>query len=275
MGYDNETANSKTTSVRESDLDAAAAVASHVAARIFNRVALPRHLSEAVKDLIEARAERERELPGPANFDMTAREGKEKREKDAEDHTQAQLGWIQQERQREQEEWARTSHSFGTTTMTGAEWKLLSEDLKEGALRQWLIARLMKDGKTEAQAERKADQIADIAAIMAKPESQRTPAEHAKMKKAEQDPEFQRIMPELAEQRRSSKTGLEARGTLNGDQAASTTEGADLFASAPDLTRHHRAALAAEKPLDLPREVAARPLSREAAPVLAAAGLDL
>jgi phage terminase small subunit len=275
VSYDNES-ETETTSRRESDLDAAASVASYVAARIFNRVALPPQLSEAMKDLIEARAERELALPGPANFDMTARDAKEKREKEADDHTQDQLGWIQQEQQREREEWARTSHSFGTTKMTGAEWKLLSEDLKDGALRQWLIARLMKDGKTEAQAERKADEIADIATIMAKPESQRTPAEHAKMHKAEQDPEFQRIMPELAEQRRGHTAGLDSRGIMNGDQTASTTQGADLFASAPDLTSHHRAALAAEKPLDLPREAAAPLLSREAAPIPAAsAGLDL
>lgn len=266
----------RTLTSRDSDIDAAG-IASYVAALAFSRIALPPQLSDAVRRSIEALAERERELSGPANADLAVRDAKEKREKDADDHKEQQVGWIQHEQQREREQWARSSHSFGATTMTGAEWKLLSDELKgDGALRQWLVARLMKDGRTEEEAKQKAGEIADIAAIMATPESQRTPAEQAKMKKAEQDPEFQRVLPELAEFQRTGGAALSQRQSLDTDQIASTQARSEIFASAPDLKTHHRAALAAAEPLDVTRPAVAATAPDRPAPMPAAsAGLDL
>lgn len=272
MGQDSDTTSNSTEAEPPVDVSAA------IAAQVFGDVPLVG--PDWLRSSIAMQANFAQLLPGAAALSAAELNGSrtraEREEDEAKSKSERMMNAVE-EVARQREEWARTSHSFGTTTMTGAEWKLLSADLKDGgALHQWLIARLMKDGKTEAQAEHKADEIADVTAIMAKPKLQRTPAEEAKMKKAEKDPEFQRIMPELAEQRRGNKAGIEVRGALNGDQATSTTEGADLFASAPDLTRHHRAALVAEKPLDLPRGAGTHLLSREPAPVPAAsAGLDL
>lgn len=232
----------------------------YTASKIFNAVALPDDMPDFLKEAIDAKAEQAKISAQEAGFiaaDMgRVFDGKtlQERERDKDEENRLYVASVvqdvEQRLEREREEWAQQKHSFAGVDLSGEEYGAIGADLKrDSALRQWLIERLMKDGKTRSEAENKADIIADANTIMAKPESQRTDEEREKVKRAEQDPEIRKVMPELAEQHRQMNAGMEQKRSLNAGQTASVETGSDLFASAPALTTHYGVALAATEPL--------------------------
>lgn len=238
----------------------------YTAARIFNAVALPDDMPDYLKDAIEAKAEQARISAQEAGFVApdTNRliDGKtlQERERDKDEENRlyvvSVVQEVEQRLEREREEWAQQKHIFAGINMFGEEYGAIGADLKrDSVLRQWLIERLMKDGKTRSEAENKADIIADATTIMAKPESQRTDAEREKVRRAEQDPEIRKVMPELAEQHRQINAGMEQKQSLNAGQNSSVETGSDLFASAPALTNHYGVALAATEPLQAVQKI--------------------
>ncbi|MEJ7928294.1 hypothetical protein WG908_16220 [Sphingobium sp. AN641] len=260
--------------IKNSERDFDTAV--YTAARIFNAMALPYDMPDFLKEAIDARAEQAKISAQEAGFiaaDMgRAFDGKtmQERERDKDEENRlyvvSVVQEIEQRLEREREEWAQQKHSFAGVNMSGEEYGAIGADLKrDSALRQWLIERLMKDGKTRSEAENKADVIADATTIMAKPESQRTDEEREKVKRAEQDPEIRKIMPKLAEQHRQMNSGMDQNQSLNSGQKISVETGSDLFASAPALSDHYGVALAATQPLQ-PAQKITRPTPTTPAP---------
>lgn len=138
-------------------------------------------------------------------------------------------------------------------TMTGTQWQSLSNDLKEdGALRDWLVEQMMRDGKTREEAERKTDEMADVYGAMAKPPSQRSNEEREAIKRAESDPEFRRYTKMAVDRKQELSAAADQRQSADADRAASVDDGSDLVASAPDLSAHHRVAVAATPPVASP-----------------------
>ncbi|UDF05349.1 hypothetical protein [Asticcacaulis sp. AND118] len=155
----------------------------------------------------------------------------------------------------EQAEWSRTKHEYFGVALTGAEWGELGMRLQtDKRMQDWLVNRLMKDGDSREEAVRKAKELADLATILSKPENQRTKEEQAKVDAALKDPQFNKIMPELNEQRIAGNQKLDAEKPLHMEQTQSVGDGAEIFASAPNMTAHHAKANAATVPLDNPEK---------------------
>ena len=65
------------------------------------------------------------------------------------------LGEREQERQREREEWSRSTHSYAGMEMTGAEWGEFADKLKgDTPLRKWLLEKLKKERQIRHQGKR-------------------------------------------------------------------------------------------------------------------------
>jgi hypothetical protein len=189
----------------------------------------------------------------------------------------------QEREEQEREEWAQSESSFAGVEMTGEEWGQLAKDIApNGKLHQSLIDYYMKKGKTQAQAEQKASDDEAIYNIQAKPPSQRTDEEKHKIGQANADPEFRAATSFLNNERMQGVTpvnSLEQTSTsakfdvsvsmgadaFDGDSIAIPqlkasdisaplrSSGSNDFPSAPDLTEHHQAAVAATVPLDRPK----------------------
>ncbi|MEA3014306.1 MAG: hypothetical protein QOD42_2851 [Sphingomonadales bacterium] len=177
--------------------------------------------------------------------------------------------------ERQREEWARASHSFGATTMTGQQWNTLSAELEEGgAVRNWLLAQIMADGHTPEETRRIADRAQNAAEIMATPESQRTADERHELAAAERDPELRRYMGMAARHSRELHGPELARNeaSASGSTPASVNLGAaaiEDFPNAPNLGAEFRTAQAAIAPLDIPRRTPSTTTAPTPQPVLA------
>jgi hypothetical protein len=177
--------------------------------------------------------------------------------------------------ERQREEWARTNHSFGTTTMTGQQWSTLSADLEEGgAVRAWLLAQIMADGHTQEEAEHIADRAQNAAEIMATPEAQRTAEQQHELAAAERDPELRRYMDMAARHSQEMHGPGLARNeaSASGSTPASINLGAaaiEDFPNAPNLGAEFRVAQAATVPLDMPRRTPSATTAPTPQPVLA------
>lgn len=226
-----------------------------VYALAFNAVALPPNLPEAIRQRIEESAAREREALGPADalaFETRGRREEDERKKDSDRKME-----VLEEVERQREEWARTSHSFGSVTRTGAEWQELSQDLRSGELRNWLLVQIMADGHSRADAERIADKARDIAGIIATPESLRTPEQRRDMAEADRDPQLRRYL-DMADRHSREMHGPDI---ARNEAAASTDTMASLdartgaiadFPNAPNLAAEFLAAQAPAEATNAP-----------------------
>jgi hypothetical protein len=205
---------------------------------------------------------------------------KTKEEQEADDNAERleRAAEIFEEIEREQKEWAETIHSFGHVSMSGEDWKKFGEDLgRDSELRRWMLDRIERDGKSEAEANSITDRMAQIADIMAKPESQRTAAEKQALTTANADPEFQKYMEMADDKRRqmSATRTADVKVTADATQTVSVASRADEFAgfdSAPSATDHYRAAVAAKEPLDARPPTPAAPADKPAPAALVMSG---
>jgi hypothetical protein len=93
--------------------------------------------------------------------------------------------------QAELEQHRRSQHTLGGVTMSGEEWSNLADAMRnDDKVKNAMTAHLMAQGMTKAQADQKVQQYADAAAAMAKPPSQRTPADKDAIDRANNDPNF-------------------------------------------------------------------------------------
>jgi len=248
--------------------------ATEVAGAVFGHAPSAR-LSFASAAPVEREANLARRLTGAENFVnlgpndsiVIRRQREEQEETDSLALTQT-LDTV--ERQREREEWARTSHSFGSTRMTGAEWQAFGQELRGDAdLRRWLLERIRRDGHSENAARGIADRVADVADIMALPESQRTVEQSQRLEAARRDPTTSRYLDEAAAQhnRQRGASSERDRAARSGSTEASVTAGADElvgFTTAPDIRSHYGRAQTRATPMPTatgapPPEVAATP----------------
>lgn len=248
--------------LRESDVPPQLDVAAAVAAQVFGN--LPLIGPDWLRSSIAMQANFAQLLPGATALSAADLNGPrsraEREEEDTKDKSERMMD-VMEEVARQREEWQRTTHSFGTTTMSGAEWQTMSEDLRDGGeLRTWLLARIMADGHTRAEAEHLADRAGDVAEIMATPDSQRTPEQRHELTEAQRDPELRRYVDMAA--RHSQE--MHGPDTARNETAASTDRVAAQveetnrsFASAPPLSAHYRAALDATTPLQADRVLTA------------------
>lgn len=155
----------------------------------------------------------------------------------------------------ERKQWAQASHSFAGVEMTGAEWGEFSNELKSNsALRQWLLAKMMKDGKTRGEAEALINKLAEAARIQSIPESQRTEEEKQLLLEINNDREAKTYLAQAREMDKSSAPqSILTQTASNATTVNSVNARADIFegfSTAPNLSQHHRAAIAAVEPLD-------------------------
>jgi hypothetical protein len=233
-------------------------VSAAIAAQVFGDV--PIVGPDWLRSSIAMQANFAQLLPGATALNAVELNGPRTRadreEQDARDNRSRMMDVVE-EAERQREEWAQTSHSFGTTTMTGEEWGTLSGELEEGgAVRTWLLARIMRDGHTQEEAERLVDRARNVAEIMATPESQRTPEQRRELGEANRDPELRRYVDMAARQSQEMHgPGMARNETVaSTDRVAAQVEETNRsFASAPPLSAHYRAALDATAPLDADR----------------------
>lgn len=187
---------------------------------------------------------------------LDAREKKKRQEEDqARDDADETLDDIDRQRKQEREEWAKTKHSYFGANLTGNEWSELADMLgKDSALRDRLIQRLIEQGKSRDEAEKKADEMAKLYRILAKPESQRTEEERRQVEAAKTDPDYTNNTKWLAYQR-DGMSGYAKESTIEKQsttaaQEASVAAGADLLASASTpaggITDHRKLAKSSE-----------------------------
>ena len=212
---------------------------------------------------------------------------------------------IQLAEQREQDlkRWREDMHTYAGVTMSGEEWDELGNELsnKDSKLRRWYIDRLKSQGKTAQQAEQLADKVALRMKMNGLPESQWTPemkALDAEMNssptlKAEVDSGIEAVADQAKRNASLDREAVASKQEVSVDrrsdllaeevpadrasqrpsprsETASANQKDGLFTSAPDLTTHHAASLAATKPLDVPKP--ATPTVVAAAPAPSDAG---
>lgn len=225
------------------------------------------------------------------NFQNQQEQKKEKDAEAASDEASEISGDIQKQQQKEREEWAQAQHSYAGIEMTGEEWGEFSDKLKgDTPLRKWLLEKLKKQGKTDAQANEMADQMSLLAKMQSLPPSQWTPEMKALDTKLDADPTLkkelernlqetkkaeaivevnnQRVVANLEIAATGTETSIAAKADIlaqsAGPEAALTTiptykatsEEERTFPTAPDLGEHHRAAMEAKVPLDTSKQLA-------------------
>lgn len=169
---------------------------------------------------------------------LDAKEKKKRQEEDqARDDADDTLDDIERQQKHEREEWAKTKHSYFGATLTGKEWSELADMLgKDGPLRDRLIQRLIEQGKSRDEAEKKADEMAKLYRILAKPESQRTEEERRKVEAAKTDPDYTNNTKWLAYQRDEmsgyARESAVEKQSMTAAQTESVETRADLLASA-------------------------------------------
>ena len=224
---------------------------------------------------------------------------------------------MQDQQEMELQQWQQSSHTYAGQTMTGKEWGDLAAELKkDGPLRDWLMEKMMADGKSKEEAKKMTDQVALLAQMQSMPKSHWTPEMKALDEEMEAHPALKKELKAYVAEGNEHKAATLNLGNTSGRNTAkltSTTKevsvsaGADVlnegsppaneptiivapamasnitsillerstvakkdFPNAPDLTTHHRAAVAAHEPLE------AKPLQVAAVPQpAAAAGLDV
>ena len=201
--------------------------ATYVAAKIFGAVALPSGTPSAKAAFIEAAANAATILDGAENFvmgaggaggplnDQTRAERQRKNDDDNLDYL-ISIGERAQE-EREREEWMRTRSTVAGVTMTGAEWAQLADRLRtDSGLKEEILAAFRKRGMTDEEADRRYERVADVAAIAAKPPSQRTEQEVETFEKAKGDPSFRQDLNE-ARSLDSAHTAAAPSATVKAD----------------------------------------------------------
>jgi len=251
-------------------------VSAAIAAQVFGDVPLVG--PDWLRSSIAMQANFAQLLPGATSATAADLNGPRNRVEREEDEAKAKSDRMMnavEEAERQREEWARTSHSFGTTSMTGEQWDTMSEDLREGgALRDWLLAQIMADGHTREEAERLADRTRNVAEIMAIPESQRTAEQRRELAEAERDPEVRQYVDMAAEHSRELH-GPDVRrnaSAANADNEVSASARATAladFPSAPNLGAAFRTAQTSTAPLDVPRAAPSTSTAPTPQPVLA------
>ena len=184
-----------------------------------------------------------------------------------------QMDAIAEEQQRI---WDEQIHRFADVEMTGEEWEDLAEQLSGNTpLRRRMIDRLMREGKTQAEAEEKVDKAAQVSTIMATPESQRTPEQRRILHEAENDNDVKKVVTWGAETQSNSMSREISSLSVESTRNNSIREGADVFASAPHLTAEHARAVAATAPLERSsQQIAAAPV-QQPVPAANMSGLDV
>lgn len=182
---------------------------------------------------------------------------------------------VMAELEQQRKEWAETESTFGNITMLGADWQAFSDELRsDGPLRKWLIDRSIAQGKSEAEANKDADRIADLMAIQAIPPKQRTPEQQKQLNDANNDPEIRSTIAVLKTKR--DELAAENAVMRSGQQEASVTTGADAlteFASAPDLSRAYAEAVSPTERSDI---AAISPIENKPTPkAVIASGFDV
>ena len=123
------------------------------------------------------RNEREEKQQVQINLAEDREEKKRKAEEDAEEEFEGSVDRVKAEekREREREAWSKATHSYAGMDLTGEEWGELSEKLSSNSpLRKWLVDKLMAKGKTRAESEKTADEVALLAKMQSIPKDQWT-----------------------------------------------------------------------------------------------------
>ena len=139
-------------------------------------------------------------------------EKKRKQEEAAEEEFEGSIDRVKAEekREREREEWSKSSHRFGNVEMTGEEWGEMATLLgKDSPLRRQMIERLMKKGKSKEEAEDLVDQAKRASYLMNIPENQRTEEQKAELRKLEQNEDVQDVVA-AAKAFRPAEAGVKA-----------------------------------------------------------------
>lgn len=264
---------------------------------------------EWAKAAAEMKAAMAQRLPGTSEWNIGNGPGSLKnrsyaeREEDEKEQSLAHFGEMidqieeEQERDRERREWATQMHSYAGIEMTGEEWGKLAAALQGNTdARRRLIDALKKDGKSQADAEKEADQIALLAKMQSMPKSDWTPEMWDLHRKLEQDPDLRNQWNGYF--KRAADRGAESdirvdRDVRNADQDRSVDAQADVlsagggatvtletsssrgrsdFAAAPHLTAEHARAVIATEPLDVPKPVQIASVSVQPSPVVSPGG---
>ncbi|MEC3949287.1 hypothetical protein [Sphingobium sp. HWE2-09] len=214
------------------------------------------------------------------------------------------------EQERQREEWAQARHSYAGIEMTGEEWGEFADQLKgDTPLRKWLMEKLKKEGKTEAKATEMVDQMSLLAKMQSLPPNQWTDEMKALDAKLDADPALRTELERDLKEAKQYETDAKMNGqkvelnaeVAKSDTPMSTEARADIlsqgmgnasietsalnsFASTLDgpaiasdlnLREHHKAALAAEQPLDAPKQIAALTPPSGPAPTSPGGGFDV
>jgi hypothetical protein len=159
---------------------------------------------------------------------ITEERKRDEREKDREDERGDYRQNARQALQQRAEELRamREQETVGNVTMSRAEWGDLATAIRtDEKTRNWFIEYYMQQGLTKAQAEQKTKETEELAAALAKPANQRTPADIAAITRGRNDSAITRAI-EQHEDRQTRGFSAEAPTT----QAAAL--GSDLDDSA-------------------------------------------
>lgn len=187
---------------------------------------------QALVHRAQERNERQEKQQVQINLIEDREEKKRKQEEDAEEEFEGSVDRVKAEekRERERQEWAQSTHRFGTVEMTGEEWGEMATLLgKDTPLRRQMIERLMKKGKSKEEAEDIVDQAKRAGYLMSIPENQRTDEQKAELRKLEQDKDVQDVLE--AAKKAKPALNIEAdQGAKQAGQAISADAVADQLA---------------------------------------------
>ncbi len=129
---------------------------------------------------------------------------------------------AQQQLQAELEEHRRSQHTMGGVTMSGEEWARFADDIRnDERIRNSMRDYLIRQGLSPKDADKKLEDYANAASAMAKPPSQRTPADWAAIRRADNDRNYRGA--------RAAAEAEQARGQDNTQvQIARTAESQDV-----------------------------------------------
>lgn len=263
---------------------------------------------EWAKAAAEMKAAMAQRLPGTSEWNIGNGPGSLKnrsyaeREEDEKEQSLAHFGEMidqieeEQERDRERREWATQMHSYAGIEMTGEEWGKLAAALQGNTdARRRLIDALKKDGKSQADAEKEADQIALLAKMQSMPQSDWTPEMRALDRQLEQDPDLRNqwngYLKRAADLEFTSDVRAD-RGAVTASQNVSVEARTEALASgvgpainlpeaarahsdfptAPNLTQEHGRAVSATEPLDTPRPVQVASAPVQVSPLVSPGG---
>jgi hypothetical protein len=218
-------------------------------------------------------------------------------EDEADDAFEEAVDRDERERERrlelERQQWSQSLHSYAGVEMTGEEWGKLADALgKDTPLRRWLVDQIKAKGnRTDAEAQKIADQVALLHRMQSLPKSQWTDEMRALDEELKRNPEkkaeLDGYVKQVAEQRnhafgasnqveQAASAGAQdlsigarldvldtvmsgeplSQDTLSTTRTTSVAAHTDAlnssFPTAPDLQENYQAALAATEPLEAP-----------------------